>query len=91
VGECFFLVPAHPGSPGQKAVKRLCVCGLTYLLHKSKMGRKFPRRDEYLTIGSVRCLGRQSSVVTISLFFILFKKIKKVYRILFVTQRSPTL
>jgi len=47
----FFLVPAHPGSPGQKAVKRLCV----------KMGRKFPRRDEYLTIGSVRCLGRQSS------------------------------
>jgi len=24
---CFtFLVPAHPGSPGQRAVKRLCVC-----------------------------------------------------------------
>jgi len=22
VGECFFLVPAHPGSPGQRAVKR---------------------------------------------------------------------
>jgi len=22
----FFLVPAYPGSPGQKAVKRLCVC-----------------------------------------------------------------
>ena len=21
-----FLVPAHPGSPGQRAVKRLCVC-----------------------------------------------------------------
>jgi len=21
-----FLVPAHPGSPGQKAVKRMCVC-----------------------------------------------------------------
>ena len=21
-----FLVPAHPGSPGQSAVKRLCVC-----------------------------------------------------------------
>ena len=21
-----FLVPAHPGSPGQKAVKRVCVC-----------------------------------------------------------------
>jgi len=23
VGECFFLVPAQPGSPGQRAVKRL--------------------------------------------------------------------
>ena len=22
----FLLVPAYPGSPGQKAVKRLCVC-----------------------------------------------------------------
>jgi len=21
-----FLVPAHPGSPGQRAVKRMCVC-----------------------------------------------------------------
>ena len=21
-----FLVPAHPGSPGQSAVKRLCMC-----------------------------------------------------------------
>jgi len=24
----FLLVPAHPGSPGQRAVKRLCVCVL---------------------------------------------------------------
>ena len=23
-----FLVPAHPGSPGQRAVKRVCVCPL---------------------------------------------------------------
>jgi len=22
-----FLVPAHPGSPGQRAAKRVCVCG----------------------------------------------------------------
>ena len=21
-----FLIPAHPGSPGKRAVKRLCVC-----------------------------------------------------------------
>jgi len=25
-GECFLLVLAYQGSPGQKAVKRLCVC-----------------------------------------------------------------
>jgi len=29
-----FLVPAHPGSPGKRAVKRVCVC--VYLV---KMGR----------------------------------------------------
>jgi len=23
-----FLVPAYPGSPGQRAIKRACVCGL---------------------------------------------------------------
>ena len=27
-----FLVPAHPGSPGQRAVKRVCVCAV----HKAK-------------------------------------------------------
>ena len=26
---CTFLVPAHPGSPGKKAVKRVCVCVLS--------------------------------------------------------------
>ena len=25
-----FLVPAHPGSPGKRAVKRLCVCAVSY-------------------------------------------------------------
>jgi len=24
-----FLVPAHPGSPGQRAIKRVCVCVCT--------------------------------------------------------------
>ena len=31
-----FLVPAHPGSPGKRAVKRVCVCGcvcVILLLH----------------------------------------------------------
>ena len=26
----FFMVPAHPGSPGQRAVKRACVCVCVY-------------------------------------------------------------
>jgi len=25
-----FLVPAHPGSPGKRAVKRMCVCVCVY-------------------------------------------------------------
>jgi len=25
-GCMFLLVPAYPGSPGQRAIKRLCVC-----------------------------------------------------------------
>ena len=29
-----FLVPAHPGSPGQKAVKRVCVCVYTEYVNK---------------------------------------------------------
>ena len=26
-----FLVPAHPGSPGKRAIKRVCVCVLVVL------------------------------------------------------------
>jgi len=33
----FLLVPAYPGSPGQKAVKRLCVC---VLRHGSKFSQQ---------------------------------------------------
>jgi len=28
-----FLVPAHPGSPGKRAVKRVCVCVSLKSLH----------------------------------------------------------
>jgi len=28
-----FLVPAHPGSPGQRAVKRVCVCVCVCVLY----------------------------------------------------------
>ena len=31
--ECFFLVPAYPGSPGPKAAKRLCVCVCVLLMY----------------------------------------------------------
>jgi len=31
-----FLVPAHPGSPGQRAVKRVCVCVLQLPLQMEK-------------------------------------------------------
>jgi len=31
-----FLVPAHPGSPGHRAVKRVCVCVLQEALKKVK-------------------------------------------------------
>ena len=30
-----FLVPAHPGSPGKRAFKRVCVCCLTHYSTKS--------------------------------------------------------
>ena len=29
-----FLVPAHPGSPGQGAIKRVCVCVCVSLVNK---------------------------------------------------------
>ena len=29
-----FLVPAHPGSPGKRAVKRVCVCASLELMDK---------------------------------------------------------
>jgi len=28
-----FLVPAHPGSPGKRAVKRMCVCACFYAVN----------------------------------------------------------
>ena len=33
-----FLVPAHPGSPGKRAVKRVCVCvnTISYVLMTAK-------------------------------------------------------
>jgi len=37
-----FLVPAHPGSPGKRAVKRVCVCCDADLkIATNNYGRKF--------------------------------------------------
>jgi len=33
-----FLVPAHPGSPGKRAVKRVCVCVCVSLLLELRPG-----------------------------------------------------
>ena len=33
--DCTFLVPAHLGSFGQRAVKRVCVFVCVYVLHRS--------------------------------------------------------
>ena len=46
-----FLVPAHPGSPGKRAVKRVCVCvmqvvekgkGSSYLIPEHKVSELVP-------------------------------------------------
>ena len=34
-----FLVPAHPGSPGQRAVKRVCVCACACVCEQSFTAR----------------------------------------------------
>ena len=34
-----FLVPARPGSPGQRAVKRMCVCSLIVAAKKDFLSR----------------------------------------------------
>ena len=30
-----FLVPAHPGSPGKRAIKRVCVCVCAGILYEA--------------------------------------------------------
>jgi len=42
-----FLVPAHPGSPGKRAVKRVCVCRFTRAYY---MGAWIPPQ-EVATLG----------------------------------------
>ena len=44
-----FLVPVHPGSPGQRAVKRVCVCVVIF------EGRRCPGEESPVTVGTTCC------------------------------------
>ena len=44
-----FLVPAHPGSPGKGAVKRVCVCVYYYYYHHSTFSAQHTSRTVVLT------------------------------------------
>ena len=44
-----FLVPAYPGSPGKRAVKRVCVCVYYYLRQKSEISSHEHLRSEVET------------------------------------------
>ena len=50
-----FLVPAHPGSPGKRAVKRVCVCTSVILIDSSMVS---PVYILMLSIQAVRGLPR---------------------------------
>jgi len=46
-----FLVPAHPGSPGQRAVKRVCVCVYTYMHTSLFSAKNRENESEALKVG----------------------------------------
>ena len=52
-----FLVPAHPGSPGEKAVKRVCVCVCvyTYMFKKTVLFIPQTRRNNALPRALTSC------------------------------------
>jgi len=43
-----FLVPAHPGSPGQRAVKWVCVCTLPRMAAPDQKCAASKQRDTFL-------------------------------------------
>ena len=57
MGECSFLVPAHPGSPGQRAIKQLSVCAHDYNYHNL-------RKSNQVTITSVTVAAQTINMVT---------------------------
>ena len=63
-----FLVPAHLGSPGQRAVKRVCVCVFLYItVHIMMLATQYAEQRLCNGRASVRpsvCLSRQSTAAT---------------------------
>ena len=51
-----FLVPAHLGSPGKRAVKRVCVCLSTCPNHLSLLTESFPMTSVTpVSVGAAHC------------------------------------
>jgi len=50
-----FLVPAHPGSPGQRAVKRVCAC-VCYLVGLDGGIGYFVRLCNLHLVGRIKCI-----------------------------------
>jgi len=48
-----FLVPAHPGSPGQRAVKRVCVC-VCYAIMAARQNNIFYFASAVIAIDQLR-------------------------------------
>ena len=43
-----FLVPAYPGSPGKRAVKRVCVCVCVYIFSSCTMNMLFDAGVDFI-------------------------------------------
>ena len=81
----FLLVPAYPGSPGQKATKRLCVCvyafsALTLLVGRQE-GHPACKKTEWWGVGVVICLElgadlHMAQLMPLPLTFSCFSKIQ---------------
>jgi len=63
-GWMFLLVPAHPGSPGQRAVKRscVCVCLLLSFIEYLAVGVTFDLCWTHYTNAKVQCGETQPNV-----------------------------
>ena len=61
-----FLVPAHPGSPGHRAVKRVCVCVCVCVLPilYTSLESKVIQQDTIITVPE-KAIGRVSVCVSV--------------------------